>query len=765
MSRYVRGSTSASKTRGSIPKGNGQGYYGVDDNYGLEELQEQDDDMDFTKVYNVNDVFIEADDEEIERAAEEASLAARRLQLEIAKQDRGKASSFSSRSLNSSSGTGERKFWTTVRARCCAAACTSSSRNPKFLALVALVGVCALLVVSLSLWSVSVHSSSVSVSGADESVFHDEIESFTIASQGEQIVIAPPPAELETFCNVNSDGSIHDAEQCQYYCNLGKCCWEQHGRNINNNYNCFLSNSKTCPKYQVCKVLMVGKSPGSIGQTLIPAPKSLPHYCSEKSIVRDDGRQMCDFLCTPALCCIGRDGDCSQLQQQSCDTYNACRNVWSLSAGTEASLASLSGTADTIPLPLESTCKHYDEGGEQNTTASLLCEKICSTAMCCFTGSCLEHDAVTCLQYKGCPTSMSSQEALSTQEVPMPLNPLKDVCSIDPNNQMAVNFQNNNSSSLVECARQCAAGACCFGAGIANCYFKNEETCKLYEPCLTLPDLNDVPELPNVVDILCSPETVISDEGRNVCADLCKEASCCLADNGPDNCYNTNQEVCDQYRACSILTTVPEPPIDLFDWCCSIGGNNPSKCTEACWKASCCFLEGPGNCLPFNELTCESYNICRENVDFSTAITVHTADLSSPLETMCSTSSLQSVEGRIQCRRQCEPAECCIGKQGEQSCAENNKELCELYGPYCSNIWSSKDTNDVADEGNLQLSTIGRICSASNIATEAGKSQCEEECRPAACCDSLGAYNCMNDNQSWCMEYLNACKILNKPDK
>jgi hypothetical protein len=735
----------------------------VDDNYGLEEYPDQDDDLDFTKVYNVNDVFIEADDEEIERAAEEASLAARRLQLEIAKQDRGKASSASSRSLNSV-GRSEASFCNTLRAHCCTTACSYSSKNPKFLALVALVGVCALLVVSLSLWSVSVHKS-VSAPDTYESVFPDEIESSTSISQADQVVIVPPPPiELEAFCNVNSDGSIHDTKQCQYYCNLGKCCWEQHGSNINDTKdksNCFLSNVNTCSNYQVCKVLMAGKSPGAIGQTLIPAPKSLPHYCSEKSIVSDDGRQMCDFLCTPALCCIGRDGDCSQLQQQPCDSYNACRNVWSLSVGTEDTLASLPGAADSIPLPLESICKYYNDEGEPSvSSASLLCEKLCSSAMCCFTGSCLEHNAVTCLQYQGCPSSLSSQEALSTPEVPPPLSLLKDVCSIDPSV-----FQQDSSSSLVECAQQCAAGACCFGYGTANCYLKNKETCKLYEPCLTLPDLNDVPDLPKVIDILCSAEAVGTDEGRKLCADLCKEASCCLADNGPDNCYNSNQEICDQYRACSILTTVPDPPIDLFDWCCSIGGNNPSKCTEACWKASCCFLEGPGNCLPFNELICESYNICQENVDFSTAITVHNNELSSPLETICSTSSLQSVEGRIQCRRLCEPAECCIAKRKEQSCEENNKELCELYIPYCSKVWSSEDTSDAVDEDNLQLSTIGRICSASNVATKAGKLQCEEECRPAACCDSVGAYNCMNDNQSWCMEYLSACKILNQPRK
>jgi hypothetical protein len=759
MSRYVSTSSNITssdafgKSHSSSKKGSL--YYGVDDDYGLEEHEEGDDDINLTKVYHVNDVFIDADDEEIERAAEEASLAARRLQLEIAKQDKVKAN-VSSRNVSSSSG-GRGNFWNTLRARGCH--CYCSTRTPKFLAITAIVVVILVLVASLSIWTVSIRSSISSPSA--ESVYHDEIES--ASSEGEHVVVVIPPIELETYCDVTSDGILNDHEQCQNYCNLGRCCWEQiSGNNSNNNNNCYVTNPQTCPKYQVCKVLLAGKTPGSLGQTLIPAPKSLQHYCSEKSIIRDDGRQMCDFLCTPALCCIGQDGDCSLLQPQSCDTYNSCRNVWSTT--TNAIETSRPTATDATPSPIESICKHYNE--EKSSSESLLCEKVCSSAMCCFTGACLEQNAVTCMQYKGCPTSISNNEKLSLQKVPRPLQPLEDVCSSKDNNW---NSQEDSSVLLAECAKECAAGGCCFGTGITNCYLKNEETCKLYEPCLSLPDLNDVPELPNVVDVLCSPDKVATDDGRTSCTNLCKEASCCLADSGPDNCYDVNQDICEQYRACTILVNVPEPPTDLFDLCCSAGSNSPSKCQEACLKASCCFVDGPESCLPFNELTCESYNICREKVDFSAAAAAaatHANDLSSPLATICSTSSLQTVEGRIECRKQCEPAECCTTQQkGEMNCTENNKELCELYEPYCSNIWSSKDKLEGVEEGDggLQLSTIARICSVQNIATEGGKAQCEEECRPAACCDSVGAYSCLNDNQSWCKEYLNACKILNKP--
>mmetsp|Transcript_28760 Transcript_28760/g.41179 ORF Transcript_28760/g.41179 Transcript_28760/m.41179 type:complete len:673 (+) Transcript_28760:37-2055(+) len=672
MSRY--------ESKGGFKKGGfARAYYGVDDDYGIED--QEDDYLD--KVYDPNDIFVDADDDEIERAAEEASRAARRLQIEIAKQDKVRRTTTSSSSSS----------WNTLRARCC-------SKRAVVLAItiVAIVGVLIVLG-TIPLWATSSSSASSEVS-ADE----------TFVSVQQIVIVPKAPAEMESACSVTSDGAVSDLAECQRHCSLGMCCLATKSK------SCFVSNSDTCPDYEVCSVLEVGKSPGSLGEILLPAPKSILHYCSEQTIA--NSRQMCESLCQPALCCIGADGDCSS-QKQSCDSYNPCHNVWPSNVVDDS----------VLPSPMETICKDYNS--VESSSPNSICDTACRAALCCFTGSCQEKNAVVCAQYQACPDSISKNS--NNNIVPKPPQVLEKLCA-----------EGNSPEGLAECAKECSAGACCFEKGTANCYATNEDMCRRYQPCFNVP----AAELPDPVELVCSPEMVATEEGRATCTKVCSAAKCCIAD-GVESCYEFNEEMCDQYHACSILTTVPEAPEDLFDLCCS---EDLSKCSAACEKASCCFDEGPGSCLSSNEMTCEAYNICHDKLSPS----VHQL---SPIASVCSSYSLKSVDGRVGCRQECEPAKCCVAQEG--SCADQNKELCELYVPFCSKIWSGDEKE--GDVDSASSSTIARICSIQSIATESGRAQCEEECLHAACCDAEGAFSCLSENKSWCKEFSSACKILEKP--
>jgi len=593
--------------------------------------------------------------------------------------------------------------------------------------LIVLVGLTVAVLIAITVSWIAPVSKSTSYTSAEAST-----SSSSDANIKENIQVVPKAAaEMESACSMNSNDSISNPAECQRHCSFGMCCLA-HGGN-----NCFVRNHDTCPDYQVCSVLEVGKSPGFLGETLIPAPKSIHQHCSEKMITKN-GDQMCELLCTPALCCIGDDGDCSS-QKQACDTYRLCHNVW-LSSVKDSS---------ALPSPIETICESYPLPGgvveEHNRGKASLCETTCREASCCFTGECLERNAVACAQYKACPSSLVGELRTQQVDIPKPQQPLKTLCS---------NSNLKTPEGLAECIKECSFGSCCFkGGGDYNCFAKNEETCRQYQPCFNVPDLVSSPVLQDPVEFLCSPEKVATDEGRAMCADVCQAAGCCLTE-GVDNCYEFYEEFCDQYRFCSILIDVPEAPLDLFDICCS-GDSPSSRCRSMCEKASCCFDDGPGSCLPFNEITCESYNICHDKLNPSSP---HEA--SSPIAAVCSPFNLQSISGRIACRQECEPAQCCISE--DRSCVNENQELCDLYVPFCTKLWSSDNANEEDDEIDSS-STIARICSSSNISTKAGRNQCEKECLPAACCDAKGEFNCFQDNQSWCTEFSRACKILEKP--
>lgn len=603
--------------------------------------------------------------------------------------------------------------------------------------------VSSILIAILGLTVVVVLAVSLSLKGATTTASNESSintnttssSSNTDTSAANMQVVPKAPVEMESVCSINSnDGTVSNQIECQRFCSLGMCCLTQ-GAN-----NCFVSNYDTCPDYQVCTILEVGKSPGSLGETLIPAPKNINQYCSEKSISRDGG-QACEVLCTPALCCIGEDGDCSS-QKQSCDTYRICHNVW---------LSDEKGSS-TLPSPIDTICRSYPPSGEDidedNRGKASLCETACRGALCCFTGECLERNAVACTQYKDCPTSLVGELRSQQEDIPEPQQPLKTLCS---------NANLKSAEGLAECIKECSAGACCFKSGSEyNCYAKNEETCMQYQPCFNVPDLVATPVLLDPVEFLCSPDKVATEEGRATCTDVCQAAGCCLAE-GVDNCYEFFEEFCDQYRFCSILIDVPEAPTDLFDICCT-GDSPSSKCQAMCKKASCCFDQGPGSCLPFNEITCESYNICHDKLDPKSP-----HESLSPIAAVCSPFNLQSISGRLGCRQECEPARCCISE--EMNCAKDNRDLCDLYIPFCSKVWSSDDTNDEeGEEDSISTSsTIAKICSVSNISSKSGRAQCEKECLPAACCDAEGEFSCFNENQSWCKEFSRACKILEKP--
>lgn len=358
----------------------------------------------------------------------------------------------------------------------------------------------------------------------------------------------------------------------------------------------------------------------------------------------------------------------------------------------------------------------------------------------------------------------------------------------------------NVQNQLESCQNVCLTASCCVlsEAMPEFCLFgPTISACLTYQPCESLhpifgiltdkaivnlqtgeaSDLNDnyygnVNKQDHVIANACSPQSLNTDKGREVCKNYCKPASCCF-ESDMESCWEDDEQ---KYLLCYIYS----PCASIYQ-----GFSSDSNIAN-------------------NENSNES--------DASLALIGLIVDNS------CSKASLQSnADGLRVCRDVCIPAFCCFTKYSESnpsilSCHESQQKLCWTYSS-CKVLFLNHETNlqyessyndnffiikddIVANEGNSDinnnggdnygvnnntrenlpvdaLKTISELISLScseisykDTAPDGGRSQCEKVCFISQCCFySDSSMNCWNESTMNLCDTFEPCYVLGDMSK
>lgn len=439
---------------------------------------------------------------------------------------------------------------------------------------------------------------------------------------------APPSDLASKICNEDAIGQPGQYTKCQARCTQAECCFLPEGHW----FSCSLSSSSICQTYRnACSVLdeydgdaMSPRPSGSIAEQqdtntgantstneveVPPAPDGLDETCSSDNLATLEGHSACTEACAPARCCAEPIDVCRVSNPETCEGYTSCSVL--LQDGRPSSSSSAAAGVKAV-TPSSHPDVISSQAATKCNTASLMssegmheCQDFCEPSLCCFApkgeqftaGSttfegCAEaSNAAWCSQYTSCGTLLQLQndDGFRSHE--------------DATSAVAEACQDSQSPS---CDSICKAAECCFvdedfcdNAGIGNV------ECDHYAACYELYDSRAgstaeqvlVPRPPPDLETKCSNTSISSSpEARQMCADACSVAKCCVTD--IETCKVVNPSMCGSYEVqCATIwneeyqeTTIPDPPADLETRCAgaTIVDEKWEQCDDACRPARCC---------------------------------------------------------------------------------------------------------------------------------------------------------------------------------
>lgn len=297
------------------------------------------------------------------------------------------------------------------------------------------------------------------------------------------------------------------------------------------------------------------------------------------AVCSDDDKTVCEEKCKVVDCCNPFDKDnCLAENADKCFEYAMCHVV------KEAQ-------KQGAPSNLTDICA-MEELEE--------CAKVCEKVKCCYdeTDNCQDTQFLTCLDYAPCQV-------------------LNKKATVKPAPADLLTTCMDGGS---KCEDACAKASCCWDTD-ENCLQTDFMTCLTYAPCgsllLNLPNtIVDRPLETFLGD--CSIDSVLTDEGYNVCKDECEEAKCCTATDD-SNCFLEDPIGCMQHLQCGLLAfaggDVVKADTDKLKEECDLqavldGGSFSDECKDACNNATCCVSQ-EDNCLADgNALACMTYLPC-----------------------------------------------------------------------------------------------------------------------------------------------------------
>ena len=127
-----------------------------------------------------------------------------------------------------------------------------------------------------------------------------------------------PPATLALLCS-----DENNLRGCEEACEPAMCCFSS------NTDSCFDSQTESCTRYGACGALMTPDDGDKPGVVPMPPPNAqIDKVCATSRIDSKNGRQQCDEVCKPALCCFNTDIDlgfnCFSENEEACGEYGPC---------------------------------------------------------------------------------------------------------------------------------------------------------------------------------------------------------------------------------------------------------------------------------------------------------------------------------------------------------------------------------------------------------------------------------------------------------
>lgn len=459
---------------------------------------------------------------------------------------------------------------------------------------------------------------------------------------------------------------------------------------------------------------------------------------------------------------------------------------------------------DSAPIDLAQECALTPSGSLIHHQA---CLAACQPASCCFeispALSCLEANPEQCEDYKrgGC-IYLPAKGFLTDHTSSLPPKPssLEYTCSLQ-------------SISKAEemhdlCVTLCEPALCCIGLGnVRNCAAEKdsaEQLCKEYSPhcknvwpysteiAVNNPGSTQHFEIPSPLYAVCSMQ---EHANPDLCDSACDLGSCCWNKDPDQNCEKDYAQICAEYHSCphykmnapdfyhtgtalnddfidddsSLSVKMPEVSMDIL---CSISNllsdEGLSKCRRECEKAKCCFASSHNSCLDNFSATCDLYAPCSSlPPDFSSSSTNNNDKQSSnsseknnipppqPVDELCSEGNLRTKKGRDLCSQICEAGMCCFEQASDENCFLDNPSRCREYDACRAMYQVPEPQGDIESKCEPLLSSDFSYNIKNNADLSLADSQklCKDACKPASCCWEPEPGNCYQQNAATCQKY------------
>lgn len=471
------------------------------------------------------------------------------------------------------------------------------------------------------------------------------------------------------------------------------------------------------------------------------------------------------------------------------------RNKHAAPASSSTNPEVLTALAPLPPPPqnLSSLCafsaiqdNHMVTDVANNEGLYLSCLQACEVADCCdyppeLELSCLQGNEEVCMAYhKDCGNLLATAVQSNTTIKPAPPE-VADFCSPS---SLATNV------GIRSCARYCLPVECCWEQGVASC--TSNPNCAGYSPCLHLRASDEaVMSIEEIVAEKCASNMLQNTSGIIECQAACEPAKCCYDTTICPEKLDTS--FCGAYDGCVVLydgtvstqaltqastiseasaatiawnnaTNFPDQPPDLppgISVACDAAFINDDShlttCEDDCAGAACCkFPVGQNkSCLVGFRKQCYKYNMYCSVLDGSLVANpnpdaVQNIDMGD-VEDACNINSLSTTAGYQLCERYCNASSCCWSDTVELHCRDN--QLCEKYSA-CLNFKALTHVNPAIKDA------VDQICTATRIATPAGRAMCDQLCSQHKCCYNATATACPFEDPAICNQY-SSCSVLN----
>jgi len=547
---------------------------------------------------------------------------------------------------------------------------------------------------------------------------------------------------VDKACAADSLMTVDGVKACKDTCEAFKCCFD-------GSTDCDVSEA-LCSDNGACATAVLVDSDGFASHA--EAKQMIEFACGDLST--SEGQTQCTNVCNPGVCCFLSEAAWTHPCTTNCQNYESCSALYG------SLLRDGNATVDqepvfSIPQQVETACNPA-------SLASLAgvreCFDLCQHHLCCFdgieAGGCPDTNPDECHLYSACRAMVETED---NQEQP------QEICAAN-----LVELQGPE-----KCMQACRKGYCCLMNSRFESSCASDQICgNYYQGCQILapekPQEEDA-DLVKSINTVCTESNLASVLGATECERDCSQRGCCI-ETGAGNCKTSDLKYCIEVDSCQLLFTVdPTPEVDddqdeeddnildavtqklqsicMEDNFSTLSGYH--NCYDQCFYHLCCFSGDPEiNCKDQREEECAAFAPCETLMDTS-------GNHTDALGDVCSSSSVETMAGLEECRKECAPKLCCFQDPNLPSSCIGwyGKQECKKYDA-CKILVSDASHSVYNQEDPYLVGLINNYCKAEKLSDEEDARSCMAHCEKRSCCFNEG--ECWETNHNWCNEII-AC--------